>query len=268
MGPVLVTGATGFLGGAAARALVRAGVAVRATGRSLAAGSVLQREGIAFVPCDLPAEEAALDRLVEGCEGVIHAAALSAPWGRRRDFERINVRGTEKVIAACRRAGVGRLVHVSSPSVNFAFRHQSGLREETRWTEAPANPYIATKREAERLADGQTINGPAESLVDPERAGSEAARRGVGELDLGDVANHLDVEGLGDLQRLRIERADRPTGIGAKELAASNRSGNRNCCDGARGKSSSRMRRKRGERSGGGTHGAIVARPRVLSNAP
>jgi nucleoside-diphosphate-sugar epimerase len=152
MGPVLVTGATGFLGGATARALVRAGVAVRATGRSLAAGSVLQREGIAFVPCDLPAEEAVLDRLVEGCEGVIHAAALSAPWGRHRDFERINVRGTEKVIAACRRAGVGRLVHVSSPSVNFAFRHQSGLREETRWTEAPANPYIATKREAERLA--------------------------------------------------------------------------------------------------------------------
>ena len=49
----------------------------------------------------------------------LHCAAKAGVWGRRADFEAANVAGTEQVLEACRRAGVGRLVHTSSPSVCF-----------------------------------------------------------------------------------------------------------------------------------------------------
>ena len=44
-----------------------------------------------------------------GCEVAFHAAAKVEDWGDPADFERLNVRGTENVIAACRDAGVRRL---------------------------------------------------------------------------------------------------------------------------------------------------------------
>ncbi len=152
MGPILVTGATGFLGGAVVRELVVRGRLVRATGRNLQAGSILQAAGIPFTPCDLSTDPLTLDGLTDGCEAVIHAAALSAPWGRRRDFVAANVTATENVISSCAKAGVRRMVYISSPSVNFAFQNQAGLKEESPWKAPAANHYIATKRQAEYLA--------------------------------------------------------------------------------------------------------------------
>jgi nucleoside-diphosphate-sugar epimerase len=185
MGPVLVTGATGFLGGSIARRLARMGVKVRATGRNLRAGALLEAEGIPFVACELSGEEPVLNRWMEGCEVVIHAAALSAPWGRRQDFEAANVVATREVIRACARSGVRRLVHVSSTSVSFAFQHQSRLHEGMPWSEPPANHYIATKREAERMAveagavvlRPRALFGPGDTTLLPRLV--RVARRGV-----------------------------------------------------------------------------------------
>ena len=79
---ILVTGATGFLGGAVARELHRQGHAVRATGRKVALGAGLEKEGIAFRPGDLAADAEAVERMVKGCDAVVHAAALSKPGHR------------------------------------------------------------------------------------------------------------------------------------------------------------------------------------------
>jgi 2-alkyl-3-oxoalkanoate reductase len=107
---VLVTGASGMLGRAAARGLMSRGDEV----------TVLQRR-----PSGLPCREVSGDvadpevvaRAVHGQDAVVHLAAKVDVIGRWTEYERANIQGTRAVIGACRAHDVGRLVHVSSPSV-------------------------------------------------------------------------------------------------------------------------------------------------------
>ncbi|MEP7358973.1 MAG: NAD-dependent epimerase/dehydratase family protein, partial [Anaerolineales bacterium] len=116
---VLVTGGTGFVGGALARRLRAEGAAVTALGRSRAAGALLERDGIAFVAADL-ADAAAVAAACRGQDWVFHAGALAAPWGPYALFYAANVTGTENVVRGCQQHGVRRLIHVSTPGVYFA----------------------------------------------------------------------------------------------------------------------------------------------------
>jgi nucleoside-diphosphate-sugar epimerase len=146
---VLVTGATGGLGLSLVTALRRKGYVVRATGRSRASEAKLAATGAEFVAADLNAP-AATDSLCQGMDSVIHAAALSSPWGRDRDFRRVNVEATQSLLAAARRAGCQRFVFVSSPSVYARPRDQFGLTESDPLPAHFLNAYAATKAEAER----------------------------------------------------------------------------------------------------------------------
>ncbi|HEX2126282.1 MAG TPA: NAD-dependent epimerase/dehydratase family protein, partial [Thermoleophilaceae bacterium] len=93
----------------------------------------------------------------EGCELAFHAAAALGDWGDPAEFERVNVGGTERVIAACRRAGVRRLVHVGTEAALMAGEPLVQVNED-----APLRPdspalYPATKARAEqrvRAANG------------------------------------------------------------------------------------------------------------------
>ncbi|MPQ99037.1 NAD-dependent epimerase/dehydratase family protein [Modestobacter sp. I12A-02628] len=98
---------------------------------------VLQRR-----PAGLPVEEVLGDvadadvvaRAVRGTDAVLHLAAkvdVVGPWA---EYERANVVGTRRVVEACRAAGVGRLVHVSSPAVAHAGSALMGVGAE------PADP--------------------------------------------------------------------------------------------------------------------------------
>jgi len=151
---VLITGATGFLGGATAHELKRSGYEVITTGRNPEAGEQLRSGGFRFERCALPGGKSVLKGLAEGCAAIVHCAALSAPWGRRADFVASNVEATREVLAVCRESGA-RLIYISSPSVSFGFSHQVRLREDAPWPVPAANDYIATKREAERLVRDQ-----------------------------------------------------------------------------------------------------------------
>lgn len=149
---ILITGATGFLGGAVASEMHRRGLRVIATGRNRAAGDNLKRQGIEFHPCDIGREPTLLDGLVSRCSAVVHAAALSAPWGKPNEFMLANQLGTQHIVDACKQASiVKRLVHISSPSVQFDFKDRPLAKESTTWTSEPANDYIATKRKAEEI---------------------------------------------------------------------------------------------------------------------
>lgn len=147
---VLVTGATGFLGGAVCRSLARGGWRVTATGRNEAAGRELTRAGIAFrrASLDRPEETAGL---CDGQSAVVHCAARSSPWGAWRDFQAANVRATENVLRAARSARTTRFVHLSTPSIYFDFRHRLDLTENSPLPARQANAYAATKLAAERL---------------------------------------------------------------------------------------------------------------------
>lgn len=104
---IALTGATGFVGGALLDAAGAAGVSVRA----LARAPQPPRDGVRWVAGDL-ADAAALARLIEGADAVVHVAGLTR--GNAAAFEAANVAGTRAVLDAADAAGVARLVLVSS----------------------------------------------------------------------------------------------------------------------------------------------------------
>lgn len=143
----LVTGATGGLGLALTAALMEAGYAVRATGRSQSAGERLELMGAEVVLGDLLQMDPAV--LCDGVDAVFHAAALSSPWGDEAVFRRINVAATQSLVAAAEGAGCDAFVFVSSPSIYTAFRDQIGLTEDVPPPVRPLNAYARTKKLAE-----------------------------------------------------------------------------------------------------------------------
>lgn len=163
---VLVTGATGLLGGAVVRELVSRGHDVIASGRNQERGKALVREtGARFVPADLRILRDA-ERAVEGVSAIVHSAALSAPWGPARDFDLANVRATEYLIDAAERARVARFVHISTPAVYFDFRNHFEVKEDHPLP-PPVNDYVRTKLEAERLVERATRRGLRATILRP-----------------------------------------------------------------------------------------------------
>ncbi|MCC6736883.1 MAG: NAD-dependent epimerase/dehydratase family protein [Bauldia sp.] len=156
-GPVLVTGATGFLGQYVVRKLLALRQPVIATGRNLRIGLALQAEGADFRPVDLT-DLPGLGTAMAGVAAVVHAGALSSAWGKESEFHATNVGGTENVIAAALAAGVKRIVYVSSPSVMTRHAEQLNLRESDPLPDEHVSVYSLTKRLGEdrvRAASGR-----------------------------------------------------------------------------------------------------------------
>ena len=149
---VLVTGATGFLGGALTRRLHGMDVQVTALGRNPDALACLEQQQIKTVSADLVETETIVDAC-QGQEVVFHCGALSAPWGKPQDFYNANVIGTENIIRGCEENRVKRLVHVSTPSIYFGYEPRFNVREDADLPQKPANEYARTKRMAEMRVD-------------------------------------------------------------------------------------------------------------------
>ncbi len=151
---IVVSGATGFLGGHLCRYLTAHGHEVTGLGRDVARGAAL---GVPFEAVDL-ADADALST-VSSADAFVHCAARSSNWGRRRDFDRANVAGTHNALTMAERLGVRRFIHISSPSVAFRFRDQLNLGEDTPFPH-PVNAYAASKQQAERLVRARAAVGP------------------------------------------------------------------------------------------------------------
>ena len=202
---VLVTGASGFLGSHVVRALVSQGIAVRAQGRE---ASRLSFDGdvhvCRFALDDLPA----LTASARECDAIVHAAALSAPWGARQAFIDANVTGTANVIAAARANGVPRLVHISSPAVIFDNRDQVLVNDAEPYPAKLGSEYARTKRRAEILVHAaagdletvtlrpKAIYGAGDRALVPRLV--RAARRG-GLPQIGDGTNAVDITHVDDV---------------------------------------------------------------------
>src|SRR3712207_2644457 len=143
-----VTGGSGFVGGALIERLRAEGWDVRALARSAAAEEKVRQRGAVPLRGDLESEPQ-LRAAADGAEVAFHAAAKVEDWGDPEEFERLNVRGTGNVIAACRAAGVRRLVHVGTEAALMAGEPLVRVNEE-----APLRPdspalYSSSKARAE-----------------------------------------------------------------------------------------------------------------------
>lgn len=157
---VLVTGASGFLGGHVVADLRAHGAEVLAHGRD---GRKL--DTIAARPQQVRGDLSVLSGLRLPVDAVVHCAALSSPWGRWDEFHRANVAGTRAVIDFARRNGVRRIVHVSSPSIYAAPRDRIAIREHEVDQDNRLNGYIRSKLLAERMLQQARLDGEIAELV-------------------------------------------------------------------------------------------------------
>lgn len=169
---ILVTGASGFVGGKTVAALRAAGHQALGIGRRRLAAPGYRSLDLAE-PWDLDFAP----------DAVLHAAARASPWGRRADFERDNVTATARVVDFCRRQAerpggrLPRLVYVSSSSVFYRPGDQLGLTEASPIGPAFANDYAATKAAGEKLVEAyegswaiarpRAVFGPGDTVLFP-----------------------------------------------------------------------------------------------------
>lgn len=116
-GPYLVTGATGFVGAAVARALLARGADVRVLARPGNDRRNLHDLDVSLVEGDLT-QSASLSAALEGCVGLFHVAADYRIWTRDpAGMMQANVEGTRTILEAAYRAGIKRAVYTSSVAV-------------------------------------------------------------------------------------------------------------------------------------------------------
>lgn len=157
---VLVTGATGFLGGYLIRELEEQGYRILAIGRNRERGKELAEKSCTFYPVDFTIKrelEAVFRR--EAIDYVIHAGALSSAWGSWEDFYQCNVAATRHVAELALQYQVKRLVYLSSPSVYSGKENRLDIREEEVDWENRLNYYIRSKLESEGLLREFTEKG-------------------------------------------------------------------------------------------------------------
>ncbi len=150
---VLVTGGTGFLGGAVVRELATRGHAVRVLCRPSSDGAEASRAGAEVVRGEL-LDAAAVRAALAGCDAVVHAAGrVGLGPGLEVELRVANVDAVEVVLGEALAAGVGRAVITSSTAVLGGSRTPAVLDEKsTSNAESLGIPYFTSKLEGERRA--------------------------------------------------------------------------------------------------------------------
>lgn len=160
MSSILVTGGSGFVGGALCRRLIERGYRVRSLQRS--DSPALTEIGVECVRGDI-SDLAAVRAAAKDCEIIFHVAAKAGVWGPAAEYHRANVTGTENVLQACREFGIRKLIYTSSPSVVYHGVDEGGIDEATPYPDKYLTDYPRTKAIAERMV--LAANGPQLATV-------------------------------------------------------------------------------------------------------
>ena len=143
---VLLTGGTGYLGRAVARAIAARGHDLVVFSRSAS------RAGLPGTPFDGDVRDrSAVERAAARCDAIVHSAALVSIWRRRRaDFHDVNVGGLQNVLATAAAHRISRIVYTSSFLALPPRHHTAPLA---------ANDYQRTKAAADRVAGEAVRDG-------------------------------------------------------------------------------------------------------------
>lgn len=157
----LVTGGTGFVGANLVAALNQVNIPVRVLCRPSSSFRAL--EGLNYEPVhgDILGPTVDLAAAMADCRWVFHAAAVADYWRQGEDWiYRVNVEGTRRVVDAAERAGVQRLVLVSSVAALGVPESSRLLTESSRFNLNPRdNPYGHSKFLAEEIVKESVAAG-------------------------------------------------------------------------------------------------------------
>lgn len=161
---VLVTGATGFLGGRLAQVLAANGERVRILARAGRDLTHLEAAKVEVIHGDL-GDTPALERALDGAGVIYHCAACSSDWAPRAVFHAANVTGVRNLLdAAARNSKLRRFVHVSTTDV---YGYPEMPCDETNPIRDLGLPYNTTKGMGERLVWDASRAGMPVTIVRP-----------------------------------------------------------------------------------------------------
>jgi len=164
MARILVTGATGFTGGALAKRLVERGDDVTAFVRATSDTSKLEAAGVRCVVVDI-ADADDVKAKFGDYDVVYHiAAAYRSEHSDEEEFFRVNVGATRNLLDAAKARGTGRFVHCSTVGVQGEIRNPPAREEDDA---APGDHYQRSKLEGELLALEYFRDGLPGSVVRP-----------------------------------------------------------------------------------------------------
>lgn len=159
---IFVTGASGFVGGAATKALIDVGHQITAMSRSEKSDAVIRDLGAEPVRCDL---ETVTSEHIGDAEIILHSAAFVEAWGPRDAWYRYNVLGTQTMLVAAQASGVQRFIHIGTEAAICHGQHVRNADETVPLAPDSPYPYCATKAQAEQLVRRANRDEAFETVV-------------------------------------------------------------------------------------------------------
>lgn len=149
---ILVTGASGFIGGHVCEALVQRGARVRAMARKSSDISQLNGVDVEVFRADL-SDSAGLERACKDIDVVVHTAAAVGSFGEWDHFYETGVLGTQRLIDAAAKNGAARFIHISSIAAYGLRDHHGPVNENTPYDLEPQpwNHYVREKVMSEQI---------------------------------------------------------------------------------------------------------------------
>src|SRR5579884_129222 len=145
---ILITGGNGFLGRHLTLALQERGDSVRVLALPTEDTTWLEKRGVAVFRGDIRNPDV-LTAPMHGTDVVFHLAGMIGVWRSMQDYYAVNVTGTENVCRAALKAGVRRLIHISSSMVYNLAIGRTVTEDDP--LEPLDVPYAITKVEGEKL---------------------------------------------------------------------------------------------------------------------